>query len=47
VRIQGITIEVSDLAVSKGFYENVLGFLPGEYYDPAKWQSYTLAAHLK
>jgi predicted enzyme related to lactoylglutathione lyase len=40
VRIQGITIEVSDLAVSKEFYENVLGFAPGEYYAPTKWQPY-------
>ena len=41
MRIQGITIEVSDLAVSKDFYENVLGFQPGEYYAPTKWQPYT------
>jgi predicted enzyme related to lactoylglutathione lyase len=40
VRIQGITIEVSDLAVSKDFYENVLGFAAGEYYAPTKWQPY-------
>jgi catechol 2,3-dioxygenase-like lactoylglutathione lyase family enzyme len=40
VRIQGITIEVSDLAVSKDFYETVLGFAPGEYYAPTKWQPY-------
>jgi catechol 2,3-dioxygenase-like lactoylglutathione lyase family enzyme len=40
VRIQGITIEVSNLAVSKDFYENVLGFAPGEYYAPTKWQPY-------
>jgi predicted enzyme related to lactoylglutathione lyase len=40
VRIQGITIEVSDLAVSKDFYENVLGFVAGEYYAPTKWQPY-------
>ena len=38
---RGITIEVSDLAVSKDFYENVLGFQPGEYYAPTKWQPYT------
>jgi predicted enzyme related to lactoylglutathione lyase len=40
VRIQGITVEVSDLEVSKDFYENVLGFAPGEYYAPTKWQPY-------
>jgi catechol 2,3-dioxygenase-like lactoylglutathione lyase family enzyme len=40
-RIQGITIQVSDLAVSKDFYESTLGFEPGEYYEPTKWQPYT------
>jgi predicted enzyme related to lactoylglutathione lyase len=40
VRIQGITIEVSDLAVSKHFYEDVLGFAAGEYYAPTMWQPY-------
>ena len=40
MRIQGITIEVSDLARSKDFYENVLGFEPGEYYEPTRWQPY-------
>jgi len=34
VRIQGITVEVSDLSVSKDFYENVLGFQPGEIAEP-------------
>ena len=43
MRIQGITVEVSDLSVSKDFYENVLGFQPGEYYEPTKWQPYTFA----
>jgi catechol 2,3-dioxygenase-like lactoylglutathione lyase family enzyme len=43
MRIQGITIEVSDLAASKDFYENVLGLQPGEYYEPTKWQPYTSA----
>ena len=43
VRIQGITVEVSDLSVSKDFYENVLGFQPGEYYEPTKWQPYSFA----
>lgn len=40
VRIQGITIEVGDLARSKAFYEALLGFEPGEYYAPTKWQPY-------
>ena len=43
MRIQGITIEVSDLTASKNFYENVLGFRPGECYEPTKWQPYTFA----
>jgi len=40
VRIQGITIEVSDLAKAKEFYELVLGFEPGAFYAPTKWQPY-------
>jgi catechol 2,3-dioxygenase-like lactoylglutathione lyase family enzyme len=40
VRIQGITIEVSDLAKAKRFYENVLGFEPGQFYEPTSWQPY-------
>ena len=43
MRIQGITVEVSDLSASKDFYENVLGFQPGEHYEPTKWQPYTFA----
>ena len=41
MRIQGITIEVSDLAKARDFYEKVLGFEPGEFYAPTKWQPYT------
>lgn len=41
MRIQGVTIEVGDLGKAKHFYENVLGFEPGEYYEPTKWQPYT------
>jgi catechol 2,3-dioxygenase-like lactoylglutathione lyase family enzyme len=40
MRILGVTIEVSDLNQAKNFYENVLGFVPGEYYEPTKWQPY-------
>jgi catechol 2,3-dioxygenase-like lactoylglutathione lyase family enzyme len=40
MRIQGVTIEVSDLNQAKDFYENVLGFVPGAYYEPTKWQPY-------
>ena len=37
---QVVTISVSDLSVSKQFYEGVLGFEPGVYYE--KWQEYKL-----
>src|SRR5262249_19285658 len=40
MRIQGITIEVSDLARARDFYENLLGFEPGEFYAPTKCQPY-------
>ena len=35
-----VTISVSDLARAKAFYEEVLGFVPGDYYAPTRWQSY-------
>jgi len=38
--IQGLTIEVRDLERSKQFYEEVLGFTPGEFYEPTRWQPY-------
>jgi catechol 2,3-dioxygenase-like lactoylglutathione lyase family enzyme len=41
MRIQGMTIEVSNLTTSRTFYENVLGFNPGEYYEPTKWLPYS------
>ena len=37
---QVVTISVSNLSVSKQFYEEVLGFVPDVYYE--KWQSYKL-----
>ena len=40
MRIQGITIEVSDLAKARAFYETLLGFEAGEFYAPTKWQPY-------
>jgi catechol 2,3-dioxygenase-like lactoylglutathione lyase family enzyme len=42
MRIQGITIEVSDLAAAKRFYEDLLGFVPGDFYEPTRWQPYDL-----
>jgi predicted enzyme related to lactoylglutathione lyase len=38
--IQTVTITVSNLKRSKDFYEGLLGFIPGTYYGPTKWQSY-------
>jgi catechol 2,3-dioxygenase-like lactoylglutathione lyase family enzyme len=40
MRVQGVTISVSDLARSKAFYEDVLGFVPDAYYAPTRWQPY-------
>ncbi len=40
MKIQTVTITVSDLQKSKEFYENILGFTPGDYYAPTNWQSY-------
>lgn len=40
VEIQGLTIEVRDLERSKQFYEDVLGFVPGDFYEPTRWQPY-------
>ncbi len=36
----GITQIVADVAKSKHFYEEVLGFEPGGYYAPTRWQPY-------
>ena len=38
MKIQAVTISVSDLQSSKRFYEEVLGFEPDMLYE--KWQSY-------
>lgn len=40
MQVQGVTISVSDLARSKAFYEEVLGFIPDAYYEPTRWQPY-------
>jgi catechol 2,3-dioxygenase-like lactoylglutathione lyase family enzyme len=40
MRLQGTTICVADLARSKAFYEDVIGFEPGEFYEPTRWQPY-------
>ena len=37
---QVVTISVSDLTVSKQFYEGILGFKPGVLYE--QWQGYKL-----
>jgi predicted enzyme related to lactoylglutathione lyase len=38
--IQAVTIAVSNLAASKHFYEDILGFEVDAYYEPTRWQSY-------
>ena len=40
MKIQAVTICVSDFNKSKQFYEDVLGFQPDMYYEETKWQSY-------
>ena len=40
MQVQGVTVTVSDLSRSRAFYEQVLGFVPGAYYAPTRWQSY-------
>jgi predicted enzyme related to lactoylglutathione lyase len=40
MRLQGTTICVANVSRSKAFYENVLGFQPGEFYEPTRWQPY-------
>ncbi len=40
MQIQAVTISVSDLARSKKFYEEILGFEPDVYHEPTRWQSY-------
>ena len=40
MKIQAVTIGVSDLARSKAFYEDVLGFEADMYYEETRWQSY-------
>jgi predicted enzyme related to lactoylglutathione lyase len=41
MQVQGVTVSVSDLSRSKAFYEGVLGFIPGAYYAPTRWQAYS------
>jgi catechol 2,3-dioxygenase-like lactoylglutathione lyase family enzyme len=42
--IQGLTIEVQNLERSRRFYEDVLGFEPGAFYEPTRWQPYNFGA---
>ena len=43
MEIQAVTISVSDLARSREFYEETLGFEADTYYEPTRWQSYVCA----
>jgi predicted enzyme related to lactoylglutathione lyase len=36
----GITHTVKDIEKAKKFYEDVLGFKPGPFYEPTDWQPY-------
>jgi catechol 2,3-dioxygenase-like lactoylglutathione lyase family enzyme len=38
--MDGLTVEVADLERSRAFYEGLLGFEPGEFYAPTRWQPY-------
>lgn len=38
--LQGITRVTSDVQRAKKFYEEILGFEPGPYYEPTRWQAY-------
>ena len=40
MELLGITRIVASLEKSKSFYEDVLGFEPGAFYEPTRWQSY-------
>jgi predicted enzyme related to lactoylglutathione lyase len=44
--IQTVTITVSNLKKSKDFYEGMLGFVPGPYYEPTNWQAYVFNGKL-
>lgn len=46
MKLQGITIVVADLTRSRVFYENVLGFRPGPFYEPTRWQPYYFNGHV-
>lgn len=40
MELSGLTHTVANLDKAKHFYEEVLGFEPGGYYAPTRWQSY-------
>ena len=40
MKIQAVTISVTNLEQSKLFYEAILSFNPDAYYEPTQWQSY-------
>ena len=46
MNIQTVTITVSDLAKSKAFYEDLLGFTADEYYAPTNWQPFRFGNQL-
>ncbi len=36
------TITVSDMTISRAFYEDILGFTFDSYYEPTNWLAYTM-----
>jgi catechol 2,3-dioxygenase-like lactoylglutathione lyase family enzyme len=40
MEILGITRVVKNLEKSRRFYEDILGFEAGSYYEPTRWQPY-------
>jgi len=40
MELSGITHTVASLNKAKQFYEEILGFEPGGFYAPTRWQSY-------
>jgi uncharacterized glyoxalase superfamily protein PhnB len=40
MKLYGVTHTVANLEKARRFYEEVLGFEPGESFAPTRWQSY-------
>jgi catechol 2,3-dioxygenase-like lactoylglutathione lyase family enzyme len=40
MEFSGLTHTVANLEQARRFYEEILGFEPGGFYEPTRWQSY-------